>query len=764
MPLLKKQVYAPRKNPAEVADPKATVFMYEPTGEVFASYDDYLLALNDFQSPLWTCKLTGRTNLTFREAMQSEHDATESVDAMPHSLKKFVAERANFSVQAISTIVDGVVDDLKARFLPGELVVLEGDGGKKHSCQVASLLDNDSYMVDILHGDSVVGTARVVALQLSLLSRPKNALSKILIKKFLRAILYRRTALLPWQIKAEVAEQLALSMEPPAEAAALLAKDANSRMRSSPSKRSHGGLGGANRRAVNLESPPAGPKYPIDDDLLMPEDVVDESAFPPSTSFTSEPEYFVPALTVWSFWTTFAKSIKCTPLHWDDWLASLQHRERKNPPLEELFVSLLIPISKFRRASSRSAYYEWLSPIVPLMFPEEDPFKLHASSGTASPPDSDDLIISGAEDNAEDDVADDEDSEVAAARALIDVDQLAHFITSKLKWNDDNWTSMLGGLLCDCALLTPHNAFLAAFAKRIQQQSRDLSGLFLLDLDVALKLNLLSILTKVHLLKFDACKAFVEETLASQDELTAQLKGIEGELSTLRTELAAQDEEIEMARSQDDLDMKAIRKLETHARSLRQQEGKLQKKLDKTTDALVKIRRLHSQPLGEDHRGRQYWYLPECGFADVANLYVTKLPVVSDASAMDLDNQLGMDHSWYRIDRKAALEQIVHGYLNDKGVRERVLKGRLEPLLTSVAFVDTSMELDIEDDGEVDGAGEEDDESRHTESDATATENEGAAGRKRRQSRLAKLSLTQQQQQKRAKPVVPRFMRYKNDF
>jgi hypothetical protein len=714
MPLLRKQPYELRKNPADLGDPRRTVLTYEPTGEIFATYDEYLAAFAQYQSPQWTCKLTGRTNLTYREAVQSEQDAAESVEAMPWTLRRFVALRANFSTQAVSTIVDGIVEDLKARYLPRELVTFEGDHGRKLTARIVGNEADVMYRLELLGpSESVVGEARVAHLNPTLINRPKNALSKILLKKFLRAILYRRTALLPWQVKADVAEQLELAMEPPPEAAALLLKDANSRMKS-PSKKGPHHL--HSRKLVSLESPPAGPKYPIDDDLLPIEDRIDEDLFPSLDNLEALPAYYSLALSVWTFWTTFSQQIRCTSLAWADFLESLQWAaERKNPPLEELFTALLLPISKLRKASSRPVYYEWMTSIL-FLFPN-----------------------SSSSEREQSDTAEGEED-----KALLDVEQVGDFLNAKLKWSDDNWPTLLAGFVCDCALLNPQSPYMADLVCRIMDKHKDLFGLFLLDLDISAKLSLLNILVKVHLLKFDAVKSFVDECLQGQEEAVASHRTLAGALADLQAEIAARQQLVEDLRTRQE-HHKTVKKAEAPLRVLRQSEGRLLKKVERAQEQMLRVRRVRVDPLGRDHQGRAYFLFSEHGFSDLNHIYVT----VHDRAEEEEDNE---EHGgrWFRIARHSVFERIVQEYLNDKGTRERVLKERLVAVQEQVDFEAESMQLDAP---EQDAGEDEVESTQHLEEeDETPT-------RKKRQGRLSKLSASA----KRARNV-PLFMRYKNEL
>lgn len=48
---------------------------------------DYLNRINLYRQRIWMCKVTGKTNLTYEEALVSEKSATEKVQQFPKELR-----------------------------------------------------------------------------------------------------------------------------------------------------------------------------------------------------------------------------------------------------------------------------------------------------------------------------------------------------------------------------------------------------------------------------------------------------------------------------------------------------------------------------------------------------------------------------------------------------------------------------------------------------------------------------------------------------
>ena len=87
MPLLRKQPFK-RLHPAKDLRPEEEVFFCEATKEVFRDYDEFFQRTILCNSLVWSCAITGRANLTYEEAVESERKAKKRLGAIPKPLKK----------------------------------------------------------------------------------------------------------------------------------------------------------------------------------------------------------------------------------------------------------------------------------------------------------------------------------------------------------------------------------------------------------------------------------------------------------------------------------------------------------------------------------------------------------------------------------------------------------------------------------------------------------------------------------------------------
>ncbi|VDN41255.1 unnamed protein product [Gongylonema pulchrum] len=74
MPLLGRKPFRRTLCPSDLR-PDDQVFYLPLTGEVFTSYENFFQRQIALSSMIWTCAVTGKTGLTFEEALESEKNA-----------------------------------------------------------------------------------------------------------------------------------------------------------------------------------------------------------------------------------------------------------------------------------------------------------------------------------------------------------------------------------------------------------------------------------------------------------------------------------------------------------------------------------------------------------------------------------------------------------------------------------------------------------------------------------------------------------------
>ncbi|PKS10164.1 hypothetical protein jhhlp_001914 [Lomentospora prolificans] len=119
--------------PQEIKDKNAQVWYIPQTGEIFATYEEYLSRIDFYKQRRFICQITGQSRLNFFDALKSEQAGAKEVEqAFPEALKGPVLRKVQFqTVSRIDTLVDKIYDEFRADYYPGEAVTVEIFTGEK---------------------------------------------------------------------------------------------------------------------------------------------------------------------------------------------------------------------------------------------------------------------------------------------------------------------------------------------------------------------------------------------------------------------------------------------------------------------------------------------------------------------------------------------------------------------------------------------------------------------------------------------------------
>eukprot|EP00092_Neocalanus_flemingeri_P010571 GFUD01011387.1.p1 GENE.GFUD01011387.1~~GFUD01011387.1.p1 ORF type:complete len:1574 (+),score=621.92 GFUD01011387.1:101-4822(+) len=122
MPLLRKQQFERTKPPTGLK-PEDEVFYCEATNEVFNDYEAFFDRTILCNSLVWSCAVTGKGNLTYEEAVESEEKAKKRISNLPKPLKKGLLWLTYKTKRGrVGELVDDVYDWSKGRYFVGETV------------------------------------------------------------------------------------------------------------------------------------------------------------------------------------------------------------------------------------------------------------------------------------------------------------------------------------------------------------------------------------------------------------------------------------------------------------------------------------------------------------------------------------------------------------------------------------------------------------------------------------------------------------------
>ena len=122
MPLLRKQPFVSCPPPQGIK-PEDEVFYCETTGEVFTDYEAFFERTILCNSLVWSCAVTGKSNFTYEEAVESEKKSKKKISNLPKSLKRgllYLVSKTKRGRQG--EVTDDVYDWAKARYFKGEIV------------------------------------------------------------------------------------------------------------------------------------------------------------------------------------------------------------------------------------------------------------------------------------------------------------------------------------------------------------------------------------------------------------------------------------------------------------------------------------------------------------------------------------------------------------------------------------------------------------------------------------------------------------------
>lgn len=124
MPLLNKQKFVKKPIPDDL-DPNEYVFYFKPTQEIFQDYDEYFERTILCNSLVWTCTLTGKTGLTFAEALESEIKAKKILAQIPVALVKGILYLLTLTRRGnIKDLIDDLFSFVRDRYFIGETVLI----------------------------------------------------------------------------------------------------------------------------------------------------------------------------------------------------------------------------------------------------------------------------------------------------------------------------------------------------------------------------------------------------------------------------------------------------------------------------------------------------------------------------------------------------------------------------------------------------------------------------------------------------------------
>ncbi|KAI4343507.1 hypothetical protein L6164_010847 [Bauhinia variegata] len=362
MPLLKRKLFVLAEPPKDL-ETHELVYQVRFTKEIFRDYHNYLNRMNLYRQRVWMCKVTGKTGLTYEEALLSEKRATEKVQQFPKELIPPALRIIQYSMLSLKDLADAVAAKLQERlFVGAELYGKKDDD--VHPCRILKVIEEgvDKFRYEVAWLDknrNIIGSAQVSAKELV---QKKQPFSRNMLKSFIRESTHRNV---PWVLHDELARNYGISTDIPEELRGQIffrngllvcnkkRKNEELKGETEKCKRKKSDarkVDGSNTEEENDQLNEEPVKYPIDDLLVKPspDDPVFTERPSPSRDF-NVPIYCVgDLLMVWDFCTSFGRLLHLSPYSLEDFENAICHKESNVVLLVESHAALLRLLIKDR--------------------------------------------------------------------------------------------------------------------------------------------------------------------------------------------------------------------------------------------------------------------------------------------------------------------------------------------------------------------------------------------------------------------------------
>ncbi|XP_015879710.2 uncharacterized protein LOC107415821 [Ziziphus jujuba] len=361
MPLLRRKPF-PLAEPPKDLEPRELVYQVRFTKEIFRDYHEYLNRINLYRQRVWMCRVTGKTSLTYEEALVSEKRATEKVQQFPKEVVVPALRTIQYSMLSLKDLADTIAAKLQnCLYVGAELSGKKDDG--VYRCKILKVLEDGGtvrYKVAwVDRSKKVVETSVMTGEDLI---QKKQPFSRNVLKSFIRESTCRSS---PWVLHDELARKHGISTDLPEDLRGKVSlKDGLiicNKKRRKNEEDNHSNMEGKNelkkykRRKVDVSTsennnvkeenePKEEPiKYPVDDLLVKPgaDDPVFTDRPSPSRDFNVPMECVGDLLMVWDFCSSFGRLLHLSPYSLEDFENALFHKEGNVILLVETHSALL---------------------------------------------------------------------------------------------------------------------------------------------------------------------------------------------------------------------------------------------------------------------------------------------------------------------------------------------------------------------------------------------------------------------------------------
>ncbi|VDM48662.1 unnamed protein product [Toxocara canis] len=153
MPVLKRKEFQPEPWPPNLK-PDDQVFYLPVTNEVFTTHEAFFQRQITLNSMVWSCARTGKSGLTYEEALESEKNAQEALETFPDYFGRpilYLVERLSLRGR-LDDLVNDIYYFVKDRYFVGEEVIYTS-GQRRKSARVLNVSFKGEDFTDALDSE-----------------------------------------------------------------------------------------------------------------------------------------------------------------------------------------------------------------------------------------------------------------------------------------------------------------------------------------------------------------------------------------------------------------------------------------------------------------------------------------------------------------------------------------------------------------------------------------------------------------------------------
>ncbi|XVF58635.1 hypothetical protein PTKIN_Ptkin07bG0081800 [Pterospermum kingtungense] len=310
------------------------------------------------------CKSTGKSNLTYEEALVSEKHAIQKVQQLPDELVAPALHIIQFSMLSLRDLADVIAKKVQKDLFVGAQLCGRKNGSL-YPCRVLKVVENgiDKKQYEVAWvGKNEKTTENAILLGDDLVWK-KTPFSRNILKSFIRESTCRS---IPWVLHEKLAQKHGISTDPPKELRnrfffqdGQLVNRMQKRKKenrntveevneeSGKSKRKKGETGKSDTvkssKEENNQPKEESVKYPIDDLLLQPspDDPLFTDRPSPSKDFSVPMDCVGDLLMVWDFCSSFSRLLHLFPFSLEDFENAICHKDSNLVLIAETHSAIL---------------------------------------------------------------------------------------------------------------------------------------------------------------------------------------------------------------------------------------------------------------------------------------------------------------------------------------------------------------------------------------------------------------------------------------